>query len=73
MILEEQVRSLESQLYPERIREITQQVQLQYQHRDDVSWHSIMPSYELDEGFVFIVIAACFTQINGLLIEKVKS
>ncbi|XP_066902443.1 transcription factor AP-4 isoform X3 [Halyomorpha halys] len=35
MILEEQVRSLESQLYPERIREITQQVQLQYQQRDD--------------------------------------
>ncbi|KAF4517343.1 hypothetical protein B566_EDAN011730 [Ephemera danica] len=29
--LEEQVRSLEAQLYPERIREITQQVQLQYQ------------------------------------------
>jgi len=29
--LEEQVRSLETQLYPERIREITQQVQLQYQ------------------------------------------
>uniref|UniRef100_A0A0A9WXA3 Transcription factor AP-4 n=2 Tax=Lygus hesperus TaxID=30085 RepID=A0A0A9WXA3_LYGHE len=35
MILEEQVRSLESQLYPERIREITQQVQLQYQQRDE--------------------------------------
>lgn len=35
MILEDQVRSLESQLYPERIREITQQVQLQYQHRDE--------------------------------------
>jgi transcription factor AP-4 len=29
--LEEQVRSLETQLYPERIREITQQVQMQYQ------------------------------------------
>lgn len=29
--LEEQVRSLETQLYPERIREITHQVQLQYQ------------------------------------------
>lgn len=29
-----QVRSLESQLYPERIREITQQVQLQYQHQE---------------------------------------
>lgn len=37
MILEDQVRSLESQLYPERIREITQQVQLQYQHRDEAS------------------------------------
>ncbi|XP_014249196.1 transcription factor AP-4 isoform X2 [Cimex lectularius] len=35
MILEEQVRSLESQLYPERIREITQQVQLQYQQREE--------------------------------------
>ncbi|XP_071455088.1 dendritic arbor reduction protein 1, partial [Hetaerina americana] len=31
MHLEDQVRSLEAQLYPERIREITQQVQLQYQ------------------------------------------
>ncbi|XP_046664009.1 transcription factor AP-4 [Homalodisca vitripennis] len=30
MILEDQVRSLETQLYPERIREITQQVQLQF-------------------------------------------
>jgi hypothetical protein len=29
-----QVRSLESQLYPERIREITQQVQLQYHHQE---------------------------------------
>lgn len=37
MILEDQVRSLESQLYPERIREITQQVQLQYQQREEVS------------------------------------
>ncbi|XP_075224780.1 transcription factor cropped isoform X2 [Lycorma delicatula] len=35
MILEDQVRSLETQLYPERIREITQQVQLQYQQRDE--------------------------------------
>uniref|UniRef100_A0A1B6E9A6 BHLH domain-containing protein n=1 Tax=Clastoptera arizonana TaxID=38151 RepID=A0A1B6E9A6_9HEMI len=35
MILEDQVRSLESQLYPERIREITQQVQLQYQQREE--------------------------------------
>lgn len=34
MHLEDQVRSLESQLYPERIREITQQVQLQYHHQD---------------------------------------
>jgi len=34
MHLEDQVRSLESQLYPERIREITQQVQLQYQHQE---------------------------------------
>lgn len=39
MILEDQVRSLESQLYPERIREITQQVQLQYQHRDEVKFN----------------------------------
>lgn len=30
MILEEQTRNLEAQLYPERIREIAQQVQLQY-------------------------------------------
>lgn len=37
MILEDQVRSYESQLYPERIREITQQVQLQFQHRDEVN------------------------------------
>jgi transcription factor AP-4 len=37
MMLEEQVRSLESQLYPERIREITQKVQLQYSQRDEVS------------------------------------
>jgi hypothetical protein len=29
-----QVRSLESQLYPERIREITQHVQLQYHHQE---------------------------------------
>ncbi|XP_039283707.1 helix-loop-helix protein 11 isoform X2 [Nilaparvata lugens] len=35
MILEDQVRSLETQLYPERIREITHQVQLQYQQRDE--------------------------------------
>uniref|UniRef100_A0A1B6KRS9 BHLH domain-containing protein n=1 Tax=Graphocephala atropunctata TaxID=36148 RepID=A0A1B6KRS9_9HEMI len=38
MILEDQVRSLETQLYPERIREITQQVQLQFsqqQQEDD--------------------------------------
>ncbi|KAJ9578483.1 hypothetical protein L9F63_005303, partial [Diploptera punctata] len=34
MHLEDQVRSLESQLYPERIREITQQVQLQYHHQE---------------------------------------
>ncbi|GFG38358.1 hypothetical protein Cfor_05703, partial [Coptotermes formosanus] len=34
MHLEDQVRSLDSQLYPERIREITQQVQLQYHHQD---------------------------------------
>ncbi|KAL1139420.1 hypothetical protein AAG570_006404, partial [Ranatra chinensis] len=37
MMLEEQVRSLESQLYPERIREITHKVQLQYQQREDVT------------------------------------
>ncbi|KAK9507295.1 hypothetical protein O3M35_007182 [Rhynocoris fuscipes] len=43
MILEEQVRSLESQLYPERIREITQQVQLQYQQRDELQ-HKIEDS-----------------------------
>lgn len=37
MILEDQVRSLETQLYPERIREITQQVQMQYsQHQQEV-------------------------------------
>lgn len=35
MSLEEQVRTLESQLYPERIREITQQVQLQFHQRDE--------------------------------------
>ncbi|XP_067009719.1 transcription factor AP-4 isoform X2 [Anabrus simplex] len=34
MHLEDQVRSLESQLYPERIREITQQVQMQYHHQE---------------------------------------
>lgn len=34
MVLEEQVRSLESQLYPERIREITHQVQLQYSQHE---------------------------------------
>lgn len=33
MMMEEQTRNLEAQLYPERIREITHQVQLQYQHR----------------------------------------
>lgn len=32
--LEDQVRSLEHQLYPERIREITQQVHLQYHHQE---------------------------------------
>lgn len=38
--LEDQVRSLEAQLYPERIREITQQVQLQYQQiLPDVSYN----------------------------------
>lgn len=42
MILEEQVRSLESQLYPERIREIAQQVQLQYQHRDEVEYDVLL-------------------------------
>ncbi|XP_073989628.1 transcription factor cropped isoform X8 [Rhodnius prolixus] len=41
MLLEDQVRSLESQLYPERIREITQQVQLQYQQRDDIQHHKL--------------------------------
>lgn len=44
MVLEDQVRNLESQLYPERIREITQQVQLQYQHRDDVSYPLLAPN-----------------------------
>lgn len=39
MQLEDQVRSLESQLYPERIREITQQVQLQYHHHNEVGSH----------------------------------
>uniref|UniRef100_T1IEK4 Uncharacterized protein n=1 Tax=Rhodnius prolixus TaxID=13249 RepID=T1IEK4_RHOPR len=42
MLLEDQVRSLESQLYPERIREITQQVQLQYQQRDDIQHHKLV-------------------------------
>ena len=41
MMLEEQVRSLESQLYPERIREITQKVQLQYQQREEVSFTTV--------------------------------
>lgn len=42
MILEDQVRSLETQLYPERIREITQQVQLQFQqHQQEVSVHTV--------------------------------
>ncbi|KDR24214.1 Transcription factor AP-4, partial [Zootermopsis nevadensis] len=40
MQLEDQVRSLESQLYPERIREITQHVQLQYHHHQEVLEHS---------------------------------
>lgn len=45
LILEDQVRSLETQLYPERIREITQQVQLQYQQRDDVIILSLLYYY----------------------------
>lgn len=37
MQLEDQVRSLEAQLYPERIREIAQQVQLQFTSNTEVS------------------------------------
>lgn len=37
MQLEDQVRSLEAQLYPERIREIAQQVQLQFTSTTEVS------------------------------------
>lgn len=36
MQLEDQVRSLESQLYPERIKEIAQQVQLQFSTNPEV-------------------------------------
>lgn len=43
MILEDQVRSLETQLYPERIREITQQVQLQYHHQQKQPEVSTVP------------------------------
>nr|XP_018917464.1 PREDICTED: helix-loop-helix protein 11-like isoform X2 [Bemisia tabaci] len=35
MILEDQIRSLETQLYPDRIRDIAQQVQLRYQDTDE--------------------------------------
>lgn len=45
MILEDQVRSLETQLYPERIREITQQVQLQYHHHQKPEVNRLSSSF----------------------------
>lgn len=75
MMLEEQVRSLESQLYPERIREITQQVQLQYQQReeDDTSGAVITPMRrEILSGAAETVAAVANLQVvSGTSLQPV--
>nr|CAD7430901.1 unnamed protein product [Timema monikensis] len=50
MHLEEQVRTLESQIYPERIREMTQQLQIKLQYQQGVVEHTSQQQQTMSAG-----------------------
>ncbi|XP_078602020.1 transcription factor AP-4-like isoform X2 [Branchiostoma floridae x Branchiostoma japonicum] len=64
MMLEEQNRSLEAQLYPERLRELAHQVQIQAQqdvHRRIVEQHQLIPQQPQPTPVITVPVSAMTT------------